>query len=99
MRIETEMHNPAHPGRILKGWLEGQNVTHVAQHLGVSRNTLSKVLNCRAGISPEISLRFSAALGTHPSFWYEMQTDYDFAQAKRKKLPKIKPYPLECRTE
>jgi plasmid maintenance system antidote protein VapI len=36
-----------------------------------------------------MSLRLSAALGTHPSLWFEIQSDYDFAQAKRKKLPKI----------
>jgi addiction module HigA family antidote len=51
--------------------------------------TLSKILNCRGGISAEMSLRLSSALGTHPSFWFEMQSNYDFAQAKRKKLPKI----------
>jgi plasmid maintenance system antidote protein VapI len=36
-----------------------------------------------------MSLRLSAALGTHPSLWFEIQGDYDFAKAKRKKLPKI----------
>jgi addiction module HigA family antidote len=87
--MPTEMYNPAHPGRVLRAYLEGMNVTHVAKHIGVSRVTLSKVLNCRGGISAEMSLRLSAALGTHPSFWFEMQTDYDFAQARRKKIPKI----------
>jgi addiction module HigA family antidote len=89
--MSTDMHNPAHPGRILRSHFEGMNITHVAKHIGVSRNTLSKVLNCRGGVSPELSMRLSAALGTRPSFWYEMQTDYDFAQAKRKKIPAIDP--------
>jgi plasmid maintenance system antidote protein VapI len=38
-----------------------------------------------------MSLRLSAALGTHPSFWFDMQSSYEFAQAKRKKIPKIAP--------
>jgi addiction module HigA family antidote len=87
------MYNPAHPGQVLQEYLEGQNITHVAKHLHVSRVTLSKILNCRAGISAEMSLRLSAALGTNPSFWFDMQSNYDFAQAKRKRLPAIEPLP------
>jgi addiction module HigA family antidote len=85
------MLNPAHPGEVLREYLEGMNVTHVAKHIGVSRVSLSKVINCRGGVSAEMSLRLSAALGTHPSLWFDMQSNYDFAQARRKKLPKIKP--------
>lgn len=87
--MPTEMYNPAHPGRVLREYLRGQNVTQVAKHLGVSRVMLSKILNYRAGISAEMSLRLSAALGTNPSFWWDMQTNYDFARARRVKLPKI----------
>ena len=68
--MPTDMHNPAHPGQVLQEYLEGMNITRVAKHLHVSRVTLSKILNCRAGISAEMSLRLSAALGTHPSFWF-----------------------------
>jgi plasmid maintenance system antidote protein VapI len=39
-----------------------------------------------------MSLRLSAALGTHPSFWFDMQSSYEFAQAKRKKIPLIRPF-------
>jgi len=91
--MPTEMYNPAHPGRVLQDYLEGMNITHVARHVHVSRVTLSKILNCRAGISAEMSLRLSAALGNHPSFWFEMQSNYDFAPARRKKLPTIEPLP------
>jgi addiction module HigA family antidote len=90
--MPTEMHNPAHPGKVLQEYLEGKNITHVARHLHVSRVTLSRILNCRAGISAEMSLRLSAALGTHPSFWFDMQSSYEFAQAKRKKIPLIRPF-------
>ena len=89
--MASNMFNPAHPGEVLQEYLEGMNITHVAKHLQVSRVTLSRILNARAGISAEMSIRLSAALGTHPSFWFDMQSSYDFAQAKRKKLPKIKP--------
>ena len=90
--MPTEMHNPAHPGQVLQEYLEGMNITHVARHLHVPRVTLSKSLKCRAGISAEMSLRLSAALGTHPSFWFDMQSSYEFAQARRKKTPKIMPF-------
>jgi addiction module HigA family antidote len=84
-----EMYNPSHPGEVLREALAGQNITHVARHLGVSRVTLSRILNCRGAVTPEMSLRLSAALGTSPGLWYNIQCQYDFAQAKRKKLPKI----------
>lgn len=83
------MHNPPHPGRILREWLGNRSVTEVANHLGVSRVALSRVLNEQAGISAEMSLRLSEALGTSPDLWFKMQTQYDFWQASRKKRKKI----------
>jgi addiction module HigA family antidote len=68
------------------------NITQVAKHIYVSRTTLSNVLNCWGGIRAETSMRLSAALGTHPSFWFEMQTDYDFARARLKKIHPIEPF-------
>ncbi len=88
--MPTEMHNPAHPGEVLREFLEGRNIGDVAAHIGVSRVTLSKILNGRAGVTAEMSLRLSAALGTSPSLWFDMQKNWEFAQAKRKKLPRIK---------
>lgn len=92
--MATEMFDPAHPGEVLREYLNGMNVTHVAKHIGVSRVSLSKILNCRGGVSAEMSLRLSAALGTNPSLWFDMQSNYDFAQARRKKLPKIARLPI-----
>ena len=89
--MPSEMYNPAHPGVVLGDYLEGHNVTQVAKHIGVSRVTLSKILNCRAGITAEMSLRLSAALGTNPSFWLDMQTNYDMWQARSRKRPRIRP--------
>lgn len=87
----TLQYNPPHPGRILREWLEGRSVTEVAQHLGVSRVALSRVLNEQAGISAEMSLRLSEALGTSPDFWFRMQAQHDFWQASQKRRKRISP--------
>lgn len=87
------MHNPAHPGEVLRDWLEGMSVTEVARHLGVSRVALSRVLHGQSGVSPEMSLKLSEALGTSPDLWFKMQSNYDFwiaSRKKRKKVPLLK---------
>jgi addiction module HigA family antidote len=89
--MATEMYNPAHPGAVLREFLEGRSIGDVAAHIGVSRVMLSRILNQRAGVTAEMSLRLSAALGTSPSLWFDMQKNWEFAQARRKKLPKIAP--------
>ena len=83
------MHNPPHTGKILRDALGGMDVTNAAKRLHVSRTTLSRILNGAAGISADMSLRLSAALGTHDSLWYEMQMSYDMWQASQRKRPKI----------
>jgi antitoxin HigA-1 len=83
------MHNPPHPGKILRDALGEIDVTTAAKKLRVSRTTLSRILNGAAGISADMSLRLSAALGTHESLWYELQMSYDMWQASHRKRPKI----------
>jgi antitoxin HigA-1 len=83
------MHNPPHPGKILRDALGDMDVTSAAKKLHVSRTTLSRILNSSAGISADMSLRLSAALGTHDSLWYQLQMDYDMWQAARRKRPRI----------
>lgn len=85
------MHNPAHAGRVLKDHLEGRSVTEVARHLGVSRVNLSRLLNGQAGVSAEMSLKLSDALGTSPEFWFKMQMNYDLWRASQKKRKKVAP--------
>ena len=87
----TEMHNPPHPGEVLREWLSEISVTDAAEHLGVTRAALSRVLNGAAGVSAEMDLRLSKALGTTPGLWYGMQADYDLWQAKRRFRAKVKP--------
>jgi addiction module HigA family antidote len=85
------MYNPAHPGAVLKSDLEGRSITAVAKHLGVARTTLSRILHQQAGVSAEMSLKLSEALGTSPDLWLKMQTQYDFWQASQKKRRKVAP--------
>jgi antitoxin HigA-1 len=77
------MHNPPHPGEVLRDWLEGITVTDAAERLGVTRVALSRVLNGAAGISAEMDVRLAKALGTTPGLWYAMQGDYDMWQAQK----------------
>jgi addiction module HigA family antidote len=75
-----KMHNPPHPGEILRELcLEPLelSVTRAAEALGVSRKTLSAILNGRAGISPEMALRLAKAFGTTPESWLNLQMHYD----------------------
>ena len=80
-----QMHNPAHPGEVLKEFYlpTGLAVGEAAKRLGVSRQALSAILNGRAGISVEMAMRLSKALGTSPDLWLGMQMQYDLWQAKR----------------
>lgn len=80
------MHNPPHPGEIIKELcLEplGLSVTAAAEGLGVSRKTLSAILNGRAGVSPEMAIRLSIAFDTSSESWLSQQTQYDLWQAEQ----------------
>ena len=79
------MHNPPHPGEIIRELcLEPLDVTvtAAAAALGVSRKTLSAILNGRAGISPEMALRLAKAFDTTPESWMNQQMQYDLWHAK-----------------
>ncbi|MEE8113532.1 MAG: HigA family addiction module antitoxin [Nitrososphaerales archaeon] len=82
------MHNPPHPGEVLrKLCLEplDLSVTEAAKALGVSRKTLSAILNGRAGISPEMAIRLSTAFDTTAESWLNQQVQYDLWQAERRR--------------
>ncbi len=86
------MYNPPHPGKVLREYIGEMEVSEAAGRLRVSRTTLSRVLNGKAGISADMSLRLSDALGTHAAFWSGLQMDYDLWHASRKRRPKIQPF-------
>jgi antitoxin HigA-1 len=83
------MFNPPHPGQVLRQYLGKVTVTDAARHLGVTRASLSRILNGSVGISAEMALRLSEALDTSPELWTGMQTQYDLWQVSRKKRKKI----------
>lgn len=89
--MTIRMHNPPHPGEILRALcLEplGLSVTDAAKALGVSRKTLSAVLNGRSGVSPEMAVRLSIAFDTTAESWLNQQVQYDLwlAEKRRKSL-------------
>jgi addiction module HigA family antidote len=95
------MHNPPHPGETLREDVLpalGLSVTDAAEQLGISRVSLSRVLNGRTGVSPEMALRLERWLGVdhggRAAVWLGMQSAYDLWQAEknaRQVLKKIKP--------
>lgn len=75
-----QMYDPPHPGEILRELCLDPleiSVTKAAEALGVSRKTLSAILNGRAGISPEMAIRLSLAFNTSPESWLNQQAQYD----------------------
>lgn len=75
-----KMHNPPHPGEVLRELCIdplGISVTDAAEALGVTRKTLSAILNGRAGISPEMAIRLSKAFDTTAESWLNQQIQYD----------------------
>jgi addiction module HigA family antidote len=93
-----EMHNPPHPGAVIKDILENVPMTvgEFAAHIGVSRNTLSRVLNERAAVTPDVSIRIAEALGQPTTdIWFKLQNKYDFWQAKQAKRAKVRPIKIK----
>ena len=80
------MHNPPHPGEIIREFcIEPLNlsVTGAANALGVTRKTLSALLNGRSGISPEMALRLSKVFGRTPEGWLRLQIQFDLSKTEQ----------------
>lgn len=95
------MFNPPHPGEALKNDILpalGLTVTDAAHQLGVTRTALSRVLNGRAGISPDMARRIEAWLGPErggrADLWLGMQMDYDLWQVEQKPMPNVERAPI-----
>jgi addiction module HigA family antidote len=87
----VRMHRPPHPGEILRELCLAPlnlTVTDAAASLDISRNTLSAILNGRAGISPEMAVRLSIAFDTTAESWLQQQMQFDrwHAEQSRKRL-------------
>ena len=95
------MKNPPHPGKVVRvSCLEplGLNVTEGAKILGVSRQALSNLVNCRARISADMAIRLAKAFGSTTETWIRLQAAYDIAQAQARedkiKVERYKPQPV-----
>ena len=79
------MHNPPHPGEFIREvYLEPHalSIRSLAESLDVSASTLTRIVNGQSGLSPEMALRLSKAIGRSPESWLAMQHNYDLWQAK-----------------
>ena len=86
------MYNPPHPGKAVREFLGKMTVTEAASRLGVTRVSLSRIINGTNGISAEMALRLAAAFGTSAEMWLNMQTKYDLWQAENKPRPEVLPF-------
>jgi addiction module HigA family antidote len=80
------MHNPLHPGEFIQAtYLEpfGLSGRYLAQRINVAASTLNRVLTAKSGVSPEMALRLSKALGRSPESWLAMQDAYDLWDARK----------------
>jgi len=81
------MHNPPHPGEFIRAtYMEPFDLScrYLAGQLNVAASTLNRVLKTQSGVSPEMALRLSKALGRSPESWLSMQDAYDLWQAKKR---------------
>jgi addiction module HigA family antidote len=87
----TMMHNPASPGELLKEFLGNTTATELAEHIGVTRATVSRILNGRTSVSMDLSIRLGEALSLSPDFFSKAQLQYDLWIESQRKRPKIRP--------
>ncbi|SMN10783.1 HigA protein (antitoxin to HigB) [uncultured Candidatus Thioglobus sp.] len=81
----SDMHRPAHPGELLKnGWIDELNisVTSAAKNLGLSRKHLSNIINQKAGVSADVSMRLGKWTGVSSQLWLDMQSAWDLWQLR-----------------
>jgi len=94
--MKTIKRKPIHPGTILlEEVIKPLNltVTDAAEYLGVSRKTLSELVNCRSGLSPEMAVRIAKATGTSPESWYNMQVNLNLWEAINNEPKDVKSFP------
>ena len=87
------MHNPAHPGEILRElYLKplAITITQAAAALGVTRKHVSAIVNARVPVTPDMAMRLAKALATEPELWVNLQAQYDLWAVRKKTPPKVK---------
>lgn len=98
--MKTMIRQPTHPGNILKeDYLVPLSIKikDMAENLGISRKTLSKIVNERGSVTPDMALRLSRAFDTSPNFWINLQKNYDLwlAEKASSDWQKVKPFPKD----
>ncbi len=96
-----DMHNPPHPGELVREAMGDSDVTEFATQLGVSRVTLSRLLNGKAGISAQMALSLADVLKSSAEMWMGMQSQFDLWQARlvRKKAKQSLPVSAQRRLQ
>ncbi len=87
----SAMYNPASPGELLREFLGNRTATELAGHIGVTRATISRILNGRTAITVDLSIRLGQALSLSPDFFSKAQLQYDLWIESQKKRRKIRP--------
>jgi addiction module HigA family antidote len=91
----TRMHNPAHPGEVLREFLPpDKSIGEVALRLGISRPHLSRLLNGHSSMTAEMSIKIGLLTGTSPESWLYNQVQWDLWREIQKPLPKIEPFQM-----
>ena len=85
------MYNPASPGELLKEFLGNRTATQLADHIGVARATISRILNGRTAITTDLSIRLGEALSLSPDFFSKAQLQHEMWIESQKRRKKIKP--------
>lgn len=86
------MHNPPHPGTVLREFIGNATITDAARQLGMNRATLKRILTGNSGISAAMAYRLASAFGTSAELWAGMQMQYDLWKARGVKRPRIRPF-------
>jgi addiction module HigA family antidote len=85
------MHNPASPGELLREFMGSHSATELAEHIGVARATISRILNGRTAVTMDLSIRLGEAFSLSPDFFSMAQLQRDLWEVSQRKRRKIKP--------
>jgi len=85
------MHHPASPGELLKEFLGNRSITEVADHIGVARATVSRIIHGRTAVTVDLSIRLGEALSLSPDFFVKAQVQHDLWMESQRRRRKIKP--------
>lgn len=93
------MHNPPHPGALVREYMGEMSVTETAQRLGITRTALSRILNAKAAISADMAVRLSILFNTSSQLWAGLQMKHDLWQAEQKNHSFVVPVGQELRVK